>query len=269
MCFHAPAPARHPQAALPAGAVATAARAATATCHVLDSQHVAAPLLAQSPARLPQPSCSHIHAHTRYTQPAAPASRAGAAADADCSPAASLPGPRPPPNPATASTHHAPTYINTSDHTPVGGEPAPILAREVGTGQAPCAVANRRSGLEPGEPQLSPVSQVRRHCVVSAVARGQVGGRRSAAREGARERTGLESASHRCFDRQADTYPTNECAPERAQPPYAYSGGFLPDGIARPSPRPLGGGALHARPSPRPPVGGVLHETRPVSLGKG
>ena len=158
------------------------------------------------------------------------------------------------------------TYVYNSDHTPVGEQPAPAPAREVGMGQGSCAVANRCAGLEPCEPQYRPVSQV-----TSAVARGQVGGRRSAAREGARERegTGLESASHRCIDRQADTYPTNECAPVRAQPPYTYSGGSLPDGIARPSPRPLGGGALHARPSPRPPVGGVLHETRPVSLGKG
>ena len=116
------------------------------------------------------------------------------------------------------------TYVYNSDHTPVGEQPAPAPAREVGMGQGSCAVANRCAGLEPCEPQYRPVSQV-----TSAVARGQVGGRRSAAREGARERTGLESASHRCFDRQADTYPTNECAPARAQPPYTYSGGFLPD----------------------------------------
>jgi hypothetical protein len=203
---------------------------------------------ARSPARLPQPSCALAHAHTRYTQPATPASRAGAAADADRSPAASLPGPRPQPTSATASTPHAPTYVITSDRTPIGGDPAPILAREVGTGQAPCAVVvGRCSGLEPGEPQLSPVSQVRRHCVVSAVARGQVGGRRSAAREGARERegtgleregpgleregTGLESASHRCFDRQAITYPSigsTELLLSAQHTPYIYSGGSPP-----------------------------------------
>ena len=243
----ASAAARHPQAAaaaLPAGAAATAARAAAATRHAQAGQPVVAPIPARSPARLPQPSRALVHAHTRYTQPATLASRARAAADTDCSPAASLPDPRPQPTPATASNPHAPTYVITSDHT-IGGEPAPILAREVGTGQAPCAVVvGRCSGLEPGEPQLSPVSQVRRHCVVSAVARGQAGGRRSAAREGARERegtgleaaseregTGLEPASHRCFDRQAVTYSSigsTELLLSAQHTPYIYSGGSLP-----------------------------------------
>jgi hypothetical protein len=177
-----------------------------------------------------------------------------------------MPGPRPPPASARASRPHAPTYVHTSDHTPVGGDPAPILAREVGTGQAPCAVASRRSGLEPGEPQLSSVSQ--------GASRGQVGGRRSEGTgleaAGEREGTGLESASHRCFDRQATTYPsigsTELLLP--AQPtPYIYSGGYLPvrHRAAVAMQHPSGEGGAACSPVATPPSGGVhvMHAVAP------
>ena len=168
------------------------------------------------------------------------------------------------PLPQPAPSMHLRWYVHKSGTTNIAGEqPAPDLAREVGTGQGSCAVASRCTGLEPCEPQYRPVSQVRRHRVVSAVARGQVGGRGSAAQEGAHERAGEggESASHRCIERHAITYPHSTGSTELL---------FLPSrgltstaaestlsNIAPPSPSsaPQGGGALQARPSPRPRAG--------------